>query len=57
MKHIKIKSTNITWYDNIIPSEDREKVNGHKAAVIWLTGLPGAGKSTIAVTLNNSKNI
>lgn len=26
----------------------REKMNGHKALTIWLTGLSGAGKSTIA---------
>ena len=34
-----------------IPLHDRERQNGHKAAVIWLTGLSGAGKSTIAKTL------
>ena len=28
---------------------DREKQNGHKAVVLWLTGLSGAGKSTIAM--------
>lgn len=27
---------------------DKRKLNGHKSAVIWLTGLPSAGKSTIA---------
>lgn len=29
----------------------REKLNGHKAQVIWLTGLSGSGKSTIANAL------
>ena len=28
--------------------ETRERRNGHQAAVIWLTGLSGSGKSTIA---------
>lgn len=31
--------------------EDRERLNGHKGKVIWLTGLSGSGKSTIANTL------
>jgi bifunctional enzyme CysN/CysC len=31
-----------------IPVETREERNGHLAGVIWLTGLPGSGKSTIA---------
>lgn len=28
--------------------EEREAANGHRAAVVWLTGLSGSGKSTIA---------
>lgn len=28
--------------------EDRESLNGHKAAVVWFTGLSGSGKSTVA---------
>jgi len=31
-----------------ITSRERELRHGHKAAVIWLTGLSGAGKTTIA---------
>jgi len=31
-----------------ITRETREARNRHRAAVIWLTGLPGAGKTTIA---------
>ena len=41
-------SPNVTWEGLQIPREEREKQNGHKAAVVWLTGLSGAGKSTIA---------
>ena len=29
----------------------RESLLGHKGAVLWLTGLPGAGKSTLAAGL------
>lgn len=31
-----------------VPLGDRETRNGHKAGVVWLTGLPGSGKTTIA---------
>jgi len=47
----KIKSKNITWHETGISKQDREKRNGHKGVVIWLTGLSGSGKSTIAVEL------
>lgn len=34
-----------------ITQADREKLNGHAAKVVWLTGLSGSGKSTIANAL------
>ncbi|HOF38987.1 MAG TPA: adenylyl-sulfate kinase [Candidatus Hydrogenedentes bacterium] len=43
-----IKSKNITWHESNITKEDREKLNGHKAVVLWFTGLSGSGKSTLA---------
>ncbi len=46
-----IKSTNITWHETGISKQDREKRNRHKGAVIWFTGLPSSGKSTVAVEL------
>jgi adenylylsulfate kinase len=30
---------------------DRQKLNGHKSAILWFTGLSGSGKSTLAYTL------
>ena len=36
------------WHSHAITREQREKKNGHRGAVVWLTGLPGSGKSTIA---------
>jgi adenylylsulfate kinase len=44
----EIKSKNITWHEAIINREDRERLNGHKATVLWFTGLSGSGKSTLA---------
>jgi len=43
-----IKSTNITWHHAEITLEDRENLNGHRAVVLWFTGLSGSGKSTLA---------
>lgn len=34
-----------------ISREQKEKLNGHKSFVIWLTGFSGSGKSTIANAL------
>jgi adenylylsulfate kinase len=45
------KATNIVWHQGAVTRGDREKVNGHKACTVWLTGLSGSGKSTIAVDL------
>ena len=44
----QIKSTNITWHEGNITRADRERQNGHRACVVWFTGLSGSGKSTIA---------
>lgn len=36
------------WHSSGVTREQREKKNGHRGAVVWLTGLPGSGKSAIA---------
>ncbi|MGH7458050.1 MAG: sulfate adenylyltransferase subunit CysN [Longimicrobiaceae bacterium] len=41
-------SPNVVWEGVNIPKEEREERSGHKAAVLWFTGLSGAGKTTIA---------
>jgi len=33
--------------------KNREEMNGHKSAIIWFTGLSGAGKSTVAHALED----
>jgi adenylylsulfate kinase len=43
------KSTNITWHEGEVGRADREKLLSQKGATVWLTGLSGSGKSTIAV--------
>jgi bifunctional enzyme CysN/CysC len=39
---------NLTAVELSVPRAEREAANGHRGGVIWLTGLSGAGKSTIA---------
>ncbi len=45
------KATNIVWHQGAVTREDRGQLNGHKGCTVWLTGLSGSGKSTIAVDL------
>ncbi|MEE8372239.1 MAG: adenylyl-sulfate kinase [Dehalococcoidia bacterium] len=44
----KSKSTNITWHQPLVSQADRETRNQYKGVVLWLTGLPSSGKSTLA---------
>jgi len=45
------KSPHTVWRESHIGLAQREQKNGHKAVVLWFTGLSGAGKSTIAMVL------
>jgi len=45
------KATNITWHGGHIGRPEREAALGQRGATIWLTGLSGSGKSTIAVAV------
>jgi len=45
------KATNIVWHPGAVTRADREALNGHRGCIVWLTGLSGSGKSTIAVEL------
>ena len=45
------RSQNIHRQNMQIDRPARERLRGHRAAVVWLTGLSGAGKSTIADAL------
>ncbi|MBN1350377.1 adenylyl-sulfate kinase [candidate division KSB1 bacterium] len=52
-KKTGVKSKNITWHESDISKKQREQRNGHKGIVLWLTGLSGSGKSTIAIELQS----
>ena len=41
-------SPNVVWHHATVTRERRERLHGHRGAVLWFTGLPSSGKSTIA---------
>ncbi|MEX0685407.1 MAG: sulfate adenylyltransferase subunit CysN [Balneolales bacterium] len=49
--HFRQASPNTTWEPWNIARARREELNGHKAVVLWFTGISGAGKTTIAKAL------
>ena len=42
--------SNITWHGGHLSRDERWGALGHSGATLWLTGLSGSGKSTIAVS-------
>jgi adenylylsulfate kinase len=46
-------ATNVTWHDHTVTKEERAKLNGHKGAVLWFTGLSACGKSSVANTVDH----
>lgn len=47
------KATNVTWHEHHVSKAERAKLNGHKGAVLWFTGLSACGKSTVANTVDH----
>ena len=45
---------NIILHDYRVTCDDRRKLNKHNSFLIWVTGLSGSGKSTIANELQNT---
>lgn len=45
------KATNITWHSGSVTPQERHKNLGQKGITVWMTGLSGSGKSTVAVAL------
>jgi adenylylsulfate kinase len=45
------KATNITWHAGSVTREERHALLNQKGVILWMTGLSAAGKSTIAVIL------
>jgi adenylylsulfate kinase len=54
MKMTENKSSNITWHTGKISRQDRKELMQQTGVTIWLTGLSGSGKSTIAVELEHA---
>jgi bifunctional enzyme CysN/CysC len=44
-------SPNVTWHSGSVERDKRWDVLGQRGAVVWMTGLPSSGKSTIAHAL------
>ncbi len=42
------RSANVSAHDFEVDRSARERLNGHPGRVVWITGLSGSGKSTIA---------
>lgn len=49
-----VKSTNITWHRPLVTQVDRDRRNRYKGVVLWFTGLPSSGKSTLAHQLERT---
>ncbi|KAK4797455.1 hypothetical protein SAY86_029781 [Trapa natans] len=45
-------STNIRWHNCPVQKADRQELLQQKGCVIWITGLSGSGKSTVACSLS-----
>lgn len=41
-------TSNVVWHEGAVAPEARSKVTGGRGLTVWLTGLSGSGKSTIA---------
>jgi adenylylsulfate kinase len=46
-----MKSPNTVWHHATVTRQRREALQGHRGVALWFTGLPSAGKSTIAHAL------
>ncbi|MGE4267729.1 MAG: adenylyl-sulfate kinase [Deferribacterales bacterium] len=47
---------NVVWHTHSVNRQQRIDLKCHKPAVLWLTGLSGSGKSTIANALESTLN-
>ena len=49
-----VKATNIVWHEGHVDRQQREDLLKQKGVLIWLTGLPSSGKSTLAFTIEHA---
>jgi bifunctional enzyme CysN/CysC len=45
------RSPNVRWQGSRVTRDRRREALGHDGATLWFTGLPGAGKSTVAAAV------
>lgn len=50
----QVKATNIVWHEGHVQRNQRENLLNQKGVLVWLTGLPSSGKSTIAFTVEHA---
>jgi len=48
-----MKSTNVTRVPHLVPVAKRWQRQGHRGGVLWFTGLPASGKSSLAYGLES----
>ena len=46
----QIKATNVVWHEGHVERSQREGLLAQHGVLVWLTGLPSSGKSTIGFT-------
>lgn len=56
-QNLQNKSSNTVWHESSISRAHREQKNGHRAVILWFTGLSGAGKSTLAHSVEEHLNL
>ena len=44
----QIMENYVVWHNGHVSRDDRNSLNNHKSGILWFTGLPSSGKSTIA---------
>ncbi len=49
----RVKDENIVWHQHSVDKQFRAELKKQQPAVLWFTGLSGAGKSTVAGALEN----
>ena len=54
MSEAERKATNITWHEGHVSRQQRESLLHQTGVLVWLTGLPSSGKSTIAFTAEHA---
>jgi len=44
-------SRDVVWDSGVMPRESRERLLGQRGGTVWMTGVSGSGKSTVAAVL------